>query len=213
MLGGPRARSVTRPGADRERGHDLYVRCMREIDHALPLLPGQNSVKSLGRNSKCGIIGVLEICGVRPSSAHSKIRRSKCLSQFAQARVRQIDGRSIFVKGGIHARRLIGGGLLICGRLGVRLAGIWFPESSTRYLNHLDVVRLKALIDRSDACHGRRGNGGLRRLPRNRNTCACSQHGQGSNCEEPHEDVPAHCCLSSNRFEKLKLLHEAAATD
>ena len=162
LLRRPDAGGVARSRPGGERGDDLRVHRLREIDDALPLRARQHALEA-GRRRRGRRVGRGKICRVRPRSADADIGRPERGGELAQARIVQIDRRPILVQVGIHAggrvRALRPGGRRGLRAGGVRFRAVRLPEPPARDLDHLHVVGLVALRDGTDARHRRRRQG------------------------------------------------------
>ena len=155
LVGRPDPLGVAHPGADGERGHDLRVRRLRELDDALPLRPREDAAEAGRRCRGRGVVGVVEVRRVRPRPADAHVGGTERRGQRAQARAGEVDRRALAEEAGVEARdrgllrpRVRGGRL--CR---VRGGLVGRPEAPARHLDHLDVVRLVALVDLADLGH------------------------------------------------------------
>ena len=162
LLGRPDAGGVTRPRPGGEGGDDLRVHRLREIDDAFPLRARQHALEP-GRRRRGRRVGRGKVCRVRPRPADADIGRPQGGGELAQARVAQVDGRPILVQVRVHSGRRVGARRPVsrCG-LPDTVTGfrpVRFPEPPARDLDHLDVIRLVAVRDGTDARHRRRRHG------------------------------------------------------
>ena len=73
LLSIPDAFRVARPHRGGEGGDDACIDCLREVDHASPLLVGQDSIEA-GRRFLRRLVGLREIRRICPSPAHTHVR-------------------------------------------------------------------------------------------------------------------------------------------
>ena len=138
---------------------------MGEIDDGIPLAARQHALEAPRRARQGGRVRVVEIDGVGPGPAHSKIGRSKRRRQLAQARVCQVDGRPRLEHGRVGlqsgAARWSPVSRLPCVLRGLALL-VRLPETAANHLGHFDIVGVISLVHCRDARHrGRRERDGL----------------------------------------------------
>ena len=126
LIGSPGSSGIAIPRPKGERGDEPSFHGMDKIDHAFPLLPGQDGVETGGRLLGSGIVGVVKENSVRPGSTDPDVSGSESQREFAQAGVGQVNGRAVFEKAGGQpgARAVRLGG----GRQGS--GGVGFPKAS-----------------------------------------------------------------------------------
>ena len=63
----PNARGVAHPGADRERGDDLRIHGVGEIDDPLPFAPGEDALESFRRAGRGRSVGLGKRSPISPT--------------------------------------------------------------------------------------------------------------------------------------------------
>ena len=156
----PDARRIAGPCAGGKRGHDLRIHGTRKIDNALPFLAREHVVEALRWTSRRGTIEVLKVSRVHPRAADAKISRTQRRRQLAQPCIAQIDRRAVFKERWVHpSRRSHGRGRrLQAGSTRILPNVERLPEAPSGHFNRLNIVGLKAFINRSHASHRARRN-------------------------------------------------------
>ena len=157
LLGSPHAFVIPGACADGNGGNDLRVGGTGKIDYAFPLRACKHSSETCGRLGGGGLVVILKVCAVRPCATDPDVGRTQRFSQLAQPRIGKIDGRTILKHGWADADLLIG--IVLCFLLfgfGGRRRVVGLPEPAAGDLDHLDVVREIAGVNRAQLWHRRR---------------------------------------------------------
>ena len=160
LVGPPEPIRPTRACSGRHRGDNGRVYRVREVDRPQPLLAREHAAialrRVLGRRVRVG-----EIKGVGPGAADPHVGWTERLGHRAQPPVGEVERWAILVEVGAHS----GGRVAALGFTARRSGGlrrrlpnflVRLPEFAAGHLQHLDIVRLIALVDRGYALHGGR---------------------------------------------------------
>ena len=109
LHGGPDTVRITSSRARGNRGNNVGIHGLCEIDDTLPLRARKDAIKAFRRTLQRRIIVVLEIGGVAPGAADADVGWTERGGEFAEFRVRKIDRRSVLEEAAIETCRLVSG--------------------------------------------------------------------------------------------------------
>jgi hypothetical protein len=159
LHGTPDALGIARSRAGRNRGYDVGVDGVREVDDTFPFRARKDTVEACRGRLERRIVIVLEVSGVAPGTADAHVGRTKRGGEVAKFGIGEVDRWTVLEPVGIEVYRLIA----VWGGRAFLLEGlIGRPEAATGNLDRFNVIGHVAGIDLAENRHGLRRNDRLR---------------------------------------------------